>query len=168
MADEALAALKTKAARSKKKVEGEEEGGVKDVKVVEVLVEVVPKEDLMVEETAVGEEAGVEVAREGEAMVKETAVGEEAGVEVAREEEAMVTETVLEEDVAVVDLEEDAVVVVGEDVAVVVMNLVLVKVAVGVESHCVSTWTTFARSWSALRRRVCPRQRPSVLPARNG
>ena len=131
---------------------------------MEVPVEVVPKEDLMVEETAVGEEAGVEVAREGEAMVKETAVGEEAGVEVAR-----VTETVLEEeDVAVVDLEEDAVVVVGEDVAVVVMNLVLVKVAVGVESHCVSTWTTFARSWSALRRRVCPRQRPSVLPARNG
>ena len=148
---------------------------------MEVPVEVVPKEDLMVEETAVGEEAGVEVAREGEAMVKETAVGEEAGVEVAREEEAVVTETVLEEeavqehmaggveeDVAVVDLEEDAVVVVGEDVAVVVMNLVLVKVAVGVESHCVSTWTTFARSWSALRRRVCPRQRPSVLPARNG
>ena len=127
---------------------------------MEVPVEVVPKEDLMVEETAVGEEAGVEVAREGEAMVKETAVGEEAGVEVAREEEAMVTETVLEE--------EDAVVVVGEDVAVVLMNLVLVKVALGVESHCVSAWTTFARSWSALRRRVCQRQRPSVLPARNG
>ena len=35
---------------------------MKDVKVVEVLVEVVPKGDLMVEETAVGEEAGVEVA----------------------------------------------------------------------------------------------------------
>ena len=142
-----------------------------DVKVVEVVVEVVPEEEVMVEETAVGEEAGVEVAREEEAMVKETAVEEEAvGENMAG---------AVEEDVAVVDLGEDAVVVVREDVAVLVMNHVLVKgntaatvdedvVAVDVGSHCVTTWTSFARSRSALRRRVCPRQKPSVLPARNG